>query len=224
MTDKNKDDLITLIGGEEKHLKKFLSENDTGDYTKLIEELRNNYDKDSMFRTEVEMRFSVLDDGRHPTRGSKYWQSVKEQNAHMLGLMNNSFDYRENEIEIKKIYKKLETEKDELEIEMLNLELDKKMWNKRNISYEGKHRMREITAWSKIKKELDNGSFSTNNVEEHQLESYQKMYENKAKTISPATSQPDIFNIYSQLQTVTRILEEKKQLEKNKEKEKLENK
>ena len=93
----------------------------------------------------------------------------------MLGLMNNSFDYRENEIEIKKIHRKLETEKDELEIEMLNLELDKKMWTRRNTTYEGKHRIREITAWSKIKKELDNGSFSTNNVEEHQLESYQKM-------------------------------------------------
>ena len=222
MTDINKNALVTLIGSEEKHLKKFLSENDTGAYTQLVQELEKNYDKDLMFRTEVEMRFSVLDDGRHPTRGSKYWQSVKEQNAHMLGLMNNSFDYRENEIEIKKIHRKLETEKDELEIEMLNLELDKKMWTRRNTTFEGKHRIREITAWSGIKKELDNGSFSTNNVEEHQLESYKKVYENKSKAITPGTSQGEVFNIYSQLQTVTRILEEKKQLEKSKEKEKLE--
>ena len=93
MTDINKNALVTLIGSEEKHLKKFLSENDTGAYTQLVQELEKNYDKDLMFRTEVEMRFSVLDDGRHPTRGSKYWQSVKEQNSHMLGLMNNSFDY-----------------------------------------------------------------------------------------------------------------------------------
>tara|TARA_R110000868_G_C10700622_1_gene749086 strand:- start:552 stop:872 length:321 start_codon:yes stop_codon:yes gene_type:complete len=105
---------------------------------------------------------------------------------------------------------------------MLNLELDKKMWTRRNTTFEGKHRIREITAWSKIKKELDNGSFSTNNVEEHQLESYQKMYQNKAKSVTNSTSQGDVFNIYSQLQTVTRILEEKKQLEKSKEKEKLE--
>ena len=222
MTDINKNALVTLIGSEEKHLKKFLSENDTGAYTQLVQELEKNYDKDLMFRTEVEMRFSVLDDGRHPTRGSKYWQSVKEQNSHMLGLMNNSFDYRENEIEIKKIERKLETEKDELEIEMLNLELDKKMWTRRNTTFEGKHRIREITAWSGIKKELDNGSFSTNNVEEHQLESYKKVYENKSKAITPGTSQGEVFNIYSQLQTVTRILEEKKQLEKSKEKEKLE--
>ena len=224
MTDINKNALVTLIGSEEKHLKKFLSENDTGAYTQLVQELEKNYDKDLMFRTEVEMRFSVLDDGRHPTRGSKYWQSVKEQNSHMLGLMNNSFDYRENEIEIKKIERKLETEKDELEIQMLNLELDKKMWTRRNTTFEGKHRIREITAWSGIKKELDNGSFSTNNVEEHQLESYKKVYENKSKAITPGTSQGEVFNIYSQLQTVTRILEEKKQLEKSKEKEKLENK
>ena len=78
--------LNTLLDQEEKHLKTLLSKQDSKDYENLIGELRDNYKKDSLFRTEVEMRFSVLNDGRHPTRGSKYWQSVKEQKSHLLSL------------------------------------------------------------------------------------------------------------------------------------------
>jgi hypothetical protein len=163
-----------------------------------------------MFRTEVEMRFSVLDDGRHPTRGSKYWQSVREQKTHLLSLIELSFEYRENEVKIKQTLNKMEKEKDELERELLSIELDKKMWGRRNMEFEGGHRMRELRAWSKIKKELDDGSFNTKNVEEHQLETYQKVYQNKAKAITPGTPQGESFNIYSQLQTVERILKEKK--------------
>ena len=83
------------------------------------------------------------------------------------------------------------------------------------MEFEGGHRMRELKAWSKIKKELDDGSFNTKNVEAHQLESYQKVYQNKAKAITQGTPQGDIFNIYSQLQTVERMLKEK-ELKENK--------
>ena len=69
------------------------------------------------------------------------------------------------------------------------------------MEFEGGHRMRELKAWSKIKKELDDGSFNNKNVEAHQLETYQKVYKNKAAAITQATPQGDVFNIYSQLQT-----------------------
>tara|TARA_B110000858_G_C17684241_1_gene418066 strand:+ start:244 stop:933 length:690 start_codon:yes stop_codon:yes gene_type:complete len=202
--------LNTLLSKEEKHLKNLLSQQDNKSYENLIEELRDNYKKDTMFRTEVEMRFSVLNDGRHPTRGSKYWQSVKEQKTHLLSLIELSFEYRILTVEIKKTQKQIDLEEDELEKELLQIELEKKLWGKRNMEFEGGHRMRELTSWSKIKKELDDGSFNTQNVESHQLESYQKMYQNKQKSITPGTPQSSVFNIYSQLQTVTRILEEKK--------------
>ena len=210
MTDINKNSLTSLIGGEEKHLRNLLSQQDSKSYENLIEELRDNYKKDTMFRTEVEMRFSVLDDGTHPTRGAKYWQSVKEQKTHLLSLIELSFEYRILTVEIKKTQKQIDLEEDELEKELLQVELEKKLWGKRNMEFEGGHRMRELTSWSKIKKELDDGSFNTQNVESHQLESYQKMYQNKQKSITPGTPQSSVFNIYSQLQTVTRILEEKK--------------
>lgn len=207
--------LSTLLGKEEENLKNFLSEQDAKAYQDLIVELRDNYKKDNLFRTEVEMRFSVLDDGRHPTRGSKYWQSVREQKTHLLSLMELSFEYRENEVKIKQTLNKIEKEKDEFEKELLSIELDKKMWGRRNMEFEGGHRMRELKAWSKIKKELDDGSFNTKNVEAHQLETYQKVYRNKAAAINKSTPQGDVFNIYSQLQTVERILKEK-ELEQNK--------
>ena len=199
--------LNTLLDQEEKHLRTLLSQQDSKDYENLIEELRDNYKKDSLFRTEVEMRFSVLNDGRHPTRGSKYWQSVKEQKSHLLSLIELSFEYRIIKVEIKKTQKQIDSEEDELEKELLQIDLEKKLWGKRNMEFEGGHRMRELRSWSKIKKELDD--------ESHQLESYQKMYENKAKSITPGTSQSEVFNIHSQLQTVGRILNEKK-LEKEK--------
>mgnify|MGYP003117611736 CR=1 FL=1 len=208
--DINDSSLTNLLGKEEENLKSFLSKQDAKDYQDLIVELRENYKKDNLFRTEVEMRFSVLDDGRHPTRGSKYWQSVREQKTHLLSLMELSFEYRENEIKIKQTLNKIEKEEDELERELLSIELDKKMWGRRNMEFEGGHRMRELKAWSKIKKELDDGSFNNKNVEAHQLETYQKVYKNKAAAITQATPQGDVFNIYSQLQTVERILTEKK--------------
>ena len=65
--DINDSSLTNLLGKEEENLKSFLSKQDAKDYQDLIVELRENYKKDNLFRTEVEMRFSVLDDGRHPT-------------------------------------------------------------------------------------------------------------------------------------------------------------
>jgi hypothetical protein len=71
-----------------------------------------------MFRTETEMRFSVLSDNKYPTKAAKYWQSVREQNTHFENLVHLSFDARKNEVEIKKLQRDIKKEKDELEIEL----------------------------------------------------------------------------------------------------------
>ena len=39
---------------------------------KLHEELRDNRNKAQIYRTETEMRYSVLNDAKFPTRASKY--------------------------------------------------------------------------------------------------------------------------------------------------------
>jgi hypothetical protein len=68
-----------------------------------------------------------------------------------------------------------------------------------------KDRMREISMWSKLKLEFDDGTFDTKNVNTHQLESYHKMYLNKAKAITPGTSEAEVFNIVGQLESLERI-------------------
>ena len=68
--------------------------------------------------------------------------------------------------------------------------------------------MREINQWSKLKKEYNDGSFDTKNVNTHQAESYKMMLTNKVKTLTPGSSQPEVFNAVGQLQTLERLEQE----------------
>jgi hypothetical protein len=99
----------------------------------MVEELRDTWTKKQIFRTETEMKVAVLDDGRYPTRASKYWQCVREQNVFLENLMSLSFDYRRNEAKIKQLEKKLETETDEYKKELYQIDLDEKIYGKANM-------------------------------------------------------------------------------------------
>jgi hypothetical protein len=68
--------------------------------------------------------------------------------------------------------------------------------------------MREINMWSNLKKEFDDGSFDTKNVNTHQLESYHQIMKNKAETLTSGSSQPEVFNVLGQLQTIERVKKE----------------
>jgi hypothetical protein len=67
-----------------------------------------------VFRTETEMRFSVLNDMKYPTKASKYWQCVREQNVYLENLMSLSFDYRRTEVKLKRLQQKLLKEETDL--------------------------------------------------------------------------------------------------------------
>ena len=73
----------------------------------MVPELQDTWVKKQMFRTETEMRFSVLSDNKYGTNAAKYWQSVREQNTHFENLMHLSFDYRKNDVEIEKLEHKI---------------------------------------------------------------------------------------------------------------------
>ena len=85
-----------------------LKEEDAKAVVALKEELTDTWTKKQIFRTETEMRISVLNDGKHPTQASKYWQSVREQNAMFEALMGLSFDLRRNQVERLRLERKLE--------------------------------------------------------------------------------------------------------------------
>ena len=76
------------------------------------------------------MRFSVLSDNKYPTRAAKYWQCVREQNTHFENLMHLSFDARKNDVEIEKLRAKIKKEKDKLEKQLLQIELEEKIYAK----------------------------------------------------------------------------------------------
>ena len=206
MTEKR--DIKELIQQEETHLNNLLEPNDLKSFKGMVDELRETWSKKQIFRTETEARFSVLQDNRYPTVASKYWQCVREQSVYLENLMSLSFDYRRNEAKIKWLQKKIETETDEYKLECYKIDLDEKIYAKANMELVAKDRMREINMWSKLKKEFDNGSFDTKNVNTHQLESYHQIMLNKAETLTPGSSQPEVFNVLGQLQTVERIKKE----------------
>ena len=68
-----------------------------------------------------------------------------------------------------------------------------------------KDRMREIKLWSVLKKEYNDGSFDDKDVNRHQLDSYHLIMKNKAETLTPGSSQPEVFNVLGQLQTIERV-------------------
>ena len=207
MTEKR--NIKSLIQQEEVHLNNLLEVEDLKAFKGMVEELRDTWTKKQIFRTETEMKVAVLDDGRYPTRASKYWQCVREQNVFLENLMSLSFDYRRNEAKIKQLEKKLETETDEYKKELYQIDLDEKIYGKANMELVARDRLREIKLWSKFKLEYDDGSFDTKNVNTHQFESLAQIMEHKKNSITPGSSQAEVFNVLSQVDTIDRIKKEK---------------
>tara|TARA_R100001440_G_scaffold4009_2_gene9427 strand:- start:2468 stop:3157 length:690 start_codon:yes stop_codon:yes gene_type:complete len=211
MTEKR--NIKELVDKESDNLHNLLDSNDVSAFKGMVDELRDTWTKKQIFRTETEMRFSVLSDLKYPTNASKYWQCVREQNVYLEQLMTLSFDYRRNDAKIKWLEKKLQKETDEYKKECYEIDLDQKRFDKASMELTARDRMREIKLWSKLKKENDDGTFDKDNVNTHQLESYHKIMLNKKDTITAGSSQPEVFNVLGQLQTIERIKKERGQLE-----------
>ena len=218
---KEKRNIQIVAETESKYLTKILDQHDVKEFKKLIPELKDTWKKKQMFRTETEMRFSVLSDNKYPTKAAKYWQSVREQNTHFENLMHLSFDARKNAVEIKKLEKKIEQEKDKLERELLEIELEEKLYAQASMELVAKHRMREVATWSKLKKEFDDGNFDKEDVNTHQADSYMLRLQHQKDTLTPGSSQPEVFNVLGQLHTLERVRKSGELLPKGKEKKKL---
>ena len=211
MTEKR--NIKDLVDKESDNLHNILDPNDVTDFKGMVDELRDTWTKKQVFRTETEMRFSVLNDMKYPTKAAKYWQCVREQNVYLENLMSLSFDYRRTEVKLKRLQQKLKDENDELKKELIQIDIDEKTYSKANMELTAKDRMREIKLWSQLKKEVDDGTFDKQNVNTHQLESYHKIMLNRKDTLTPGSSQPEVFNVLGQLQTIERVKKERGQLE-----------
>ena len=157
MTEKR--NIHALIEKEAPSLNNLLDPNDVKEFKEMTSELRDTWTKKQVFRTETEMRMSVLQDAKYPTKASKYWQCVREQNVFLENLMSLSFDARRNEVKLKRLQEKLKTKEDQLKRELLQKKKEEKTNSVANMQLEARERMREIKQWSKLKKELNEGTF-----------------------------------------------------------------
>ena len=215
MTEKR--NIHALIEKEAPSLNNLLDPNDVKEFKEMTSELRDTWTKKQVFRTETEMRMSVLQDAKYPTKASKYWQCVREQNVFLENLMSLSFDARRNEVKLKKLKQKLETEEDPLKRELLQIDIDEKTYSVANMQLVARDRMREIKLWSTLKKEFNDGSFDDKDVNRHQLDSYALIMKNKAETLTSGSSQPEVFNVLGQLQTIERVKKSKEMINNKKE-------
>ena len=148
------------------------------------------------------MEISVLNDLKHPTHASKYWQAVREQNVMFTETVMLSYEYRKNIIEIKQLQKKMKKEKDELEKELLQIEIEKKQFISKSHEKTAKDRIREIAEWSEIKKRegayLDDKT--KEDVDHHQLVSYTKRFIGQSAAAGDSGSPSEKQNLKGQLQ------------------------
>ena len=188
-----------------------LKEKDAKAILVLKEELADNWNKKQIFRTETEMRVSVLNDAKHPTSASKYWQSVREMSAHFDAMMNLSFDMRRNKVERLKLERKMDkaiAAGDDLKQMEIQISLDQNLYGKACMEQVAHDRVREIQTWSKIKAELDDGSFDAQNVDTHQSISLRLALQNRAMALGSGASDAERINAIGPLQTLERLTKE----------------
>lgn len=176
-----------------------LNEDDANIIISLKDELVDNWHKKQIFRTETEMRVSVLNDAKHPTNASKYWQSVREMSAHFDALMNLSFDLRKNTVEKLRYDRKMEEYMEDpnanrFDIMELEIDIDRNLYDRSCMLQVAKDRVRELSLWSTIKKELADGSFDDQNVNTHQAESLHRYFENRVKSLNDSSAPGEIIN------------------------------
>lgn len=191
-----------------KNILAVLKPQDAKEVLRLKEELADNWNKKQIFRTETEMRISVLNDVSHPTPASKYWQSVREMSAHFDALMNLSFDMRKADVERLRLERKMkeaELKNDNLEVMEIQIDLDQNLYNKACMEQVAHDRVREIQTWSKIKAELNDGSFDDRNVNTHQSEGLLLRLENRVRAITPSTDSSEVLNAVGPYETALKL-------------------
>ncbi|MCK5592426.1 MAG: hypothetical protein KAI72_10765 [Candidatus Pacebacteria bacterium] len=180
-----------------------LTKDDIDKLIPLTQELKETFINVQGFRTRTEMEVSVLNNIKFPTPTLKYWQAVKEQNVMFQELVMLSYEYRKNIIKIKQLQRRIENEQDDLEKELLQIEVEKKMFISKNQEKTAKDRIRELKAWSEIKeREAKNMSEEDlAEVDNGQLIGYTKRWINQSIQMGDSGSPAERQNLLGQLRS-----------------------
>lgn len=179
------------------------------DMTALVamsDELARTWRTVQRFRTRTEMHVSVLNDIKHPTPDSKYWQAVREQNVMLSELVNLSYEYRKVMLEQRRLRRSLSTEVDDIEREALGLEIERQDWLAVQMQKVAGDRVREVKEWSAIKAELEpHLQFGTDDVDAHQVEAMIQRFQREAAMVNEYTPVADARNIIGLAETSLRV-------------------
>jgi hypothetical protein len=199
---------IALLGKAKDALVPMLSSDLETKLAGLADELQETYAKRQIWRTQTEMMFSVLDDSKHPTPASKYWQCVREQSVFYEQLVLLSFNHRRNDIVILEIEEKLQGDDlNKFERMTLEVDMDGAIWAREGMLIEAKDRMRELDLWSQIKTALVEGNpeFDTEDVNTHQAEAYLKKLEFRKDALTAGSGHSEVLNVLGSLNTLRRL-------------------
>jgi hypothetical protein len=173
----------------------------------ISKQVKDNHKKRQIFRTATEMMFSVLNDAKFPTNASKYWQAVREQAVHYEELVRLSFKYRKLLVDLDEKCSYVDTGKgNEFDMRRADIDIDELEFERDLIKEVAQDRVREIQSWHGIMEVLKQAEdFDTEDVDAHQADSYLKILQNKAESITQGTNQAEVFNIVGQLNTLKRL-------------------
>lgn len=189
-----------------------ISQSDKDKIAEIAAELRDTMHKRQIFRTDTEARISVLNDGAFPTRASKYWQSVREQSVMFENLVLMNFEMRRKLIQLKTLNRNLDMTLDPFVRESIEVDIDECKFALDNLQHVAKDRVREILMWSQIKKELNDGSFDTKEVNTHQAVSMREQLEYRLSTLPPTSLPAEVMNVLGPLSTAKALTTEGKVL------------
>jgi len=193
-----------------------LEKDDMTSISNLSEELQRVFEVRQIWRTETEIRYSVLDDVNFPTSAGKYWQCIREQNVFWEQLVSLSCNYQkaQGELDLLEIeYDEIKgnNKKSNAQRKIKDAEIKQMQFGLMNMRLQGHDRVREIKLWEKVKNELtDKADFDINDVNKHQVESYAKRWEKKMNLGAKSNNSAMFINSMSSLETMKKDLEEKK--------------
>lgn len=189
----------------------FLSDADKNTLTDLQAQLSENWAKRQVFRTETEMVVSVLNDAHFPTPAAKYWQCVREQAGMLDQLAIAGFAYRRNEIKLKRHQDRLAElpASDQMDREECQVDIDECLYQRAAMRQTAADRVRELRLWGDLMRNLDDGSFNTEDVNVSQLQGLLERFQNQAATLSAGgASQAEAMNCIGQLKTAQRVAQQ----------------
>lgn len=180
-----------------------LSRQDLDDLEKLSPELQETFVKTQIHRTRTEMEISVLNSTKFPTPSLKYWQAMREQNVMFTELVMLSYEYRKNQVEINILKRDIANEQDNLERELLQIELEKKIFIGKQQERIARARIREIKDWSSIKEReaQQMSDEELREVDNSQLIGYTKRWINQCLMMGNSGSPAERQNLLGQLRS-----------------------